>query len=338
MAQTLAFSVVAGCEPARFARLGQALLAQCAQPTLLLAELSGAAVMLGRFQRAPSALHVERARADGLALVRRSGGGRALAAGEGSLGVLLALPALGHLLPKPVGADKVLNRYLRGLMAGLTLAGAGNGAHYFGRDFLSARQCELARVSQDGAPAGPVLVEAVVAVTRPLALPHGLPAYPPHPDPRAAGPPPVTLAALAGRRPTLEQLADAIAAGHARVYGCPVERRELTLADGPAPEPPALEQETGWAQSGPAPVPIGFVEALVRADASGTLQGARLRGDFIAPAFAVAALERALAGCPLAHDEIGRRVDAAFRGPGATIVGVVKLETLAERVLSAARV
>src|SRR5690606_30180781 len=121
-------------------------------------------------------------------LARRAGGGRAAVAGEGTVGVILALPSVGALLPAPVGADRLLNRYVRGLLAGRTSLGAGTGAHYFGRDFVSAEGRPLALVSQDGTRRGAAILEALVGISRPVPLPPSESGYPEHGDPRAHGP------------------------------------------------------------------------------------------------------------------------------------------------------
>ncbi len=331
----LLVEVIPRCSPDRLGPIGQALLHAVSQSQpravarLVVVELVGEQVLLGRFQRAASAIHVERCASPP---TRRSGGGRAIhpGRGEGALAVLFALPTSGHFLPAPVGADKILNRYLRGIMAGL-------GAHYFGRDYLSADRRALAIVSQDALTGGAQLIEVVVGITRPLDLPPGLHAYPPHHDPRAAGPPSVTLAELEDPLVTLDQLVDRLARGHARLFGCAPERRDVDptlLAAAAAIAPSPIEDEAHVARGGLLPVPIGFVEALVRTDGS-TIAEARLRGDLVAPAFAVERLEASLAGCPITLADIGQRVDAAFRPP-AGIIGVTDLSVIARAVFSAA--
>src|SRR5690606_7251868 len=105
--------------------------------------------------------------------------------------------------------------------------------------------------------------------------------------------------------------------------------------DEAAIEPPVAEEESGWEESGVADVAIGFVEALVRTEGE-RIAAARLRGDFIAPAFVLRDLEAALAGSPLVFDAIGRHVDEAFHRPFAAILGVRSLRVLADAVLAAA--
>ncbi|AKU91003.1 hypothetical protein [Vulgatibacter incomptus] len=336
MSEALAIHLLEDCPPERFARLGQGLLRQVEsdpRPRLLIAGLRGEAVLLGRHQRAASAL--ARAGLEERSVARRSGGGRAIRAGDGTIGVLLALPRMGALLQDPATADKLINRYVRGLNVGLTLAGAGSGAHYFGRDFVSAEGRQIAVVSQDGLASGAVLFEAVVAVSRPLALPDGLDGYPEHGDPKAGGPPHGTLAELWKSPHDLEALAESIATGYGRSLGCETALvQEGGLREEPV-VPDVAEDEAGFADSGVADIPIGFAEALVRRDGD-RIAEVRLRGDFIAPAFVLRGLERALEGTSLEYDAIGRVVDGAFREPHAAILGVRGLRILPDAILAAA--
>ena len=362
MAGDLHLRTLRGSDATRFGRVAAGLLQEVEQsgtPTLLIAELAGEAILLGRHQRASSALS-----ASALAgpVARRAGGGRAIAAGAGRFGVALALPEAGALLSGPIGADKIINRYVRGLNAGLTACGAGAGAHYFGRDFVSAEGRQIGVVSQDGTPGGAVLFEAVVAIERSLSLPEGARGYPVHGDPRADGPPHGALAELwRGPRP-FEEIADAIARGYERVYGVSVTEGE---AAAPAPErtaeagaeraravpaeagaapiaesagelfPPVREEEAGFEESGVADIPIGFVEALMKADGD-VLREVRLRGDFVAPAFVVQELEQSLTGRPLEFGALGAAVDEAFRRPGAAILGITRMRILPDAILAAA--
>ncbi len=333
----LEVTALPGCAPARFAALGPALLADAeADPNrasrLVIADMASPALVLGRHQRVASCLNAERAAASGMPLVRRAAGGRTVRVGAGTVGVLLALPKREAVAGGGLPADKLLNRGIRGLLAGLTSLGAKGGAHYFGRDFVSADSRQLAAVGQDTtASAG--LIEVLVSMREPLALPAELEGYPEHSDSRASGPPPVTLAELRGSLPPFEDVVKAITEGYARTYGFEV----ATLAPA-AVELPLLaveEDEAGWRESGVADVPIGFVEALVRTDGD-RLTGARLRGDFMAPNFALRQLEQELVGAPLAFGDLGARVDAAFHRPGSFLLGVRELRVFADALLAAA--
>lgn len=331
---TLDVARIPRCDPARFTRLEAGLLASgWPRPLLVVAGFAEPALLLGRHQRAASAVDLAAARARGLNPVRRAGGGRSLLVGEGAVGLFLYAPPSDRLAEPAFPPDRAMNRYVRGLLSGLRTLGA-RGAAYFGRDFVSAESRQLAAVSQESTPAGALAFEAIVAVGRPLPVPHDLSRYPPHRDPRAAGPAPVSLAELAGAPPAFEALAEALAGGW-----CAVHEREPAAAAGALPEaalPPAEEDEAGLSASGLAEIPIGFAEALAGA-AAGALVTPRLRGDFLAPARLVAGLEAALDGCPLDLAEVGARVDAAFHGPGAFLHGARELRVLADAVLAAGR-
>src|SRR5690606_5174897 len=123
----------------------------------------------------------------------------------------------------PISTGPGINRHVRGLLAGLVRAGAASGAQYFWRSFVSTAAPWLARLSQDAVPEGPVLFEAVVAVTESLELPAALRGYPAHSDPRADGPPPVTLDELWKEPRPLSAVMEAIVAGYERTYGLRAE-------------------------------------------------------------------------------------------------------------------
>jgi hypothetical protein len=233
----------------------------------------------------------------------------------------------------PFPPDRTTNRYVRGLLAGLRSLGARQAA-WFGRDFVSAGGRQLAMVSQEATPDGAVALEAFVSITRPLVPPPELLRARPHSDSRVGGPASVSLAELANRTPSFDEVASALMSGWCGAGGPEPEPFSGDLPE--AELPPAEEDETGLSGSGPVEIPIGFLEALSAA-AAGRLVGPRLRGDFIAPAAAVATLEASLEGAPLVAAEVGRLVNEAFHGPGAFIQGVKDLDAVARAVLAAGR-
>ena len=88
------------------------------RPVLLYgAELSGAALVLGAHQHAPHALRAEALELLALPVLRRRSGGAAVWAGQGLLYFALGLLDASTLMPCPKG--KLLNRNVRGLLAGL---------------------------------------------------------------------------------------------------------------------------------------------------------------------------------------------------------------------------
>lgn len=331
---TLQVALLPRCDPARFVRVEAGLLARGhPAPILVIAEFATPALLLGRHQRAESAVNLPAARAQGVAPLRRAGGGRTLLAGDGTVGLFLHTPPGAPLTAAPFPPDRTTNRYVRGLLAALRRLGARQAA-WFGRDFVSAGGRQLAVVSQEGTPGGAVALEAFLSVSRPLEPPPEWLRARRHSDPRAGGPAAVSLAELAARTPTFDEVAAALMAG----WGGPDGPVPVPV-DGALPEvelPPAEEDETGLSTSGLVEIPIGFLEAL-SAVAAGRLVGPRLRGDFIAPAAAVVALEAALDGAPLDATEVGRRVNEVFHEPGAFLQGVTELGTVAQAILAAGR-
>lgn len=331
MSSSLQVARIPRCDPARFARVEAGLLARgWPAPLLVVAGLGEPVLLLGRHQRARSAVRVDAARARGLLVTRRAGGGRAVLAGHGTAGVFLWSPPGDPLLATVHGPDRMLQRGVRGLLAGLRAAGARTPS-WAGRDEVSVDGRTLALASQEGTADGGTAIEALVAVDRTLEVPSALVAYP---QGRAGGPEPVTLAQVRGEPVGFDQLAAALEQGFAAAYDRDPEPARGLLPEEPLP--PAEEDEEGLGASGPVEVPIGFAEALA-STAGGLVDVARLRGDFMAPAFAVAELERALRGAPLDPVEIGGRVDAAFACPGAFLNGVPDTRVLADAVLAAAQ-
>jgi len=323
-----------GCDPARFLRVEAGLLARGhGEPVLVVASFATPVVLLGRHQRASSAVDLAAVRSRGLPLLRRAGGGRSLFAATGTVGVFLYTPPGEVLVPPAFPADRITNRYVRGLLSALRNQGAERAA-YFGRDFVSADKRQLAIVSQEATTAGALAFETFIPMEQSLALPVALAQGTAHSDTRAGGPPAASLSEFSGGPVAFDALAAALEEGWGKLSGR--ERVPLALA-GQLPEgelPPAEEDEVGLSGSGPVEIPIGFLEVLTGV-AAGRFVGPRLRGEFIAPAETVRALERALEGAPLDEVEIGRLVDAAFHGPGAFLHGVRELGTVALAVMAA---
>lgn len=276
-------------------------LAPAAEARLVVAELTGDALVLGRHQRRSSAL------ADApLPVVRRRGGGRTLRAGDGVVGVQLSLPAPG------VPLDRVINRQVRPIRAAL-------GTAYFGRDWLSRAQAQVGMVSLDATEEGSVVFEAWLAATHTLALDAAWSRYPTHGDPRAAGAP----------HGILDRSFDDVAARLASAFGA---SGDAAVEDGAPLTVDEDERGLGW--SGVADVPIGFVEALARLD-GGVFAEVRLRGDFIAPAWWIAHLERALRGVAPSLPAAGAVVRDALAWPGFFLHGVVDAGVFAQAACAA---
>src|SRR5687767_6396512 len=131
-------------------------------PRLGLRALAEPALVLGAFQRAASAIRLVEG---GPPLVRRHSGGPTIAAGPGTLHLWLSLPRPDALVP--CDAPRLLNRYVRPLLRGLSKLGAP--AIYGGRDWVSVARRPVAWVgfAHDEA-SGASLVEAFIALERPF--------------------------------------------------------------------------------------------------------------------------------------------------------------------------
>jgi hypothetical protein len=328
---TLHVHLATGVDAAAFPRLARGLLGLVAgarDPRLLVCELVGDAICLGRYQRARTAVRGFPTR------FRRLGGGVAVSAGTGMIGVALAFPSLADVL-----AANVLNRWVRGMNAGLTRAGA-PGVHYFGRDHVMSEGARLGVISQEITPAGEALFESIVAMDRPLTLPLKVSGYPTHGDRRITELRDTTLVELAERPLSFGVVAEAIAEGYAGHH-----RLRLARDASPPPEitqplwPPVDEDddEHGLEWSGVADVPIGFVEALARAE-GGAIAAARLRGDFLMPSSLVAAMEQKVVGAAVDYGAIATRLQGVLAAsPIGFLHGLKDVGILAEAILTAAQ-
>jgi len=139
-----------------------------------LATLRGEALALGRYQPLARALanplEAAPATASGATVVRRWTGGHATAYGEGILSLSLILPGPSAWLPATdkIPAEKLLNRYLRGLLRAISALGAP--AFYPGRDCVTVAARPVAYVSCERDGTGVCLVQAIVGVSRPYSV------------------------------------------------------------------------------------------------------------------------------------------------------------------------
>ncbi|WP_394845863.1 hypothetical protein LZC95_00170 [Pendulispora brunnea] len=268
-------------------------------------------LVLGAFQRRTDA---------NLRCVRRTSGGAAVEVGAGTLHVLLTLAHPAALVP--CDALRLVNRYVRPLLAALTTLG--KKANYFGRDWISMAKRPVAHVGfAHEASTGRAAFEAFVAVSTPFAT--GARASRSSFQDKA----PATLEEVHARPIELVALARAIERAYAEAYGDALAILPRTAPRWePAPlDPPwtaIAEEAIGEIGAGP--------------DAQGTF---RIGGDFLASRDAVENLERALAEqCatrPITMDVVQQCVESAFMVPDVALVGVRSPTTLAEVIAAALR-
>lgn len=257
------------------------------------------AVAIGAFQRSGDA-------PTGARTVRRGSGGAAARVGPGSVWVQLALARPDVLVACDGG--RLLNRYVRPLLAALTKSGAL--AHYFGRDWISVarRPAALVAFGHD-ARTGRSLVEAIVGVTTPFDA---------GARPSFMGKSPAAVVDVAPKAAPAA-VAEAIVAAYLSAYDA-----EAALVEVDAPTAESAEEDPPW--------------QAVREEAIGTIAAGRDRegrlrvgGELMASRDAVAALEEAVAR----GEDPGRATNDALAAPGVVTFGVRDLASVRDVVVEA---
>jgi len=341
--------VLPSIEPSELPGLESDLLAavvsRSARPVLVIYAMSGRVVSIGRYHlyEGPD----ERA---GVVAVRRPSGGRVLGGGEGWLGVALVLPTRASLLVQERQAlkpEQVMNRYVRGVLAGL--GGLGLDCFYPGRDAITRERRELGACSFETDGAGAMLFEAALAVNRGMEdLLRNLERF----DPNGAlacrmyGPEnATTVARELGRDVGFDELARALIAGYESALG-DVEPRNLT-ADEVAQmhDRGAALAKSGWlTRCVPAdsrhlaariPAQLGTVEAHVGVGPDGTIRHVTMAGDFIANSPGLRQFENELVGRPLDLASVTRAVESTYADGTNFILGIGELDNLVKLVANA---
>lgn len=291
-------------------------------PVLLIYASPGRTISIGRYH-----LYGGPAERDGINVTRRLTGGRVVGAGQGWLGVALILPTRTALLEEDVTRlkpDQIMNRYARGILTAMRAIGVE--CFYPGRDAITFEQREIAMCTFETDAAGAMIFEAAIAHNRGMEdLVHDLERV----DPDGALACRMYDAASAtkvvrelARDISFDELAGAIASGY-RSTLAETRRRELTAIEtaqaqhrgtaiaasswlaGPA-TPPSLKLKNRIAAQ------LGAIEAAVALNAGGTIEAARISGDFIANSPAMAELESELRGRSLDLPSISHAVTKTF--------------------------
>jgi hypothetical protein len=290
------------------------------------------AVSLGRFLPAPPPAEVP--------CLARFSGGRVAPLGPGFVGVALALPhrsALVGAVPLALAPEQVLNRCVRGIMAGCRAMGTE--LFYPGRDLLTVAGRACAVVSFTVEPDGSTLFEAVLALERdfsvlPMLLDRADPAGLVRADMWQAGQV-AALAAAFGRMPSIAEVGDRIAVGYAETFD-----RTAVLAAPPAlavagvpacsPVAPSLHRRLSVTTM------LGALELHAAVDATERYAGVRITGDLIADPAGIAQLEAALVGCPAVPAAVQAAVTSVYGDPTHFILGIGALDTLTDALLRVA--
>ncbi len=314
-------------------------------PVLLIHAMPDRMVSLGRYH-----LYSGPAERGGIFGWRRLTGGRLVGSGEGWLGLALVLPSRTALLPErdaPLRPEQVMNRYVRGLLAGLRLVGLD--CFYPGRDAVTADRRELAMCSFETDVSGAMLFEAALAVNRGMEdAVHDLDRF----DPDGL----LTCAMYSsenasnvvrelGRDIAFDQLTEAIARGYAESLAS-INRRDLSPIEiAQADHRGAALESSGWLNASvPDPAlgltsriisQLGSIEARLEVDTAGTIRRIQLSGDFIANSPAIRALEGALTGKRPDLGSVSAAVMKTFADGANFMLGLGDLSNLVKLVASA---
>jgi hypothetical protein len=240
-----------------------------------------------------------------------------------------------------------MNRYARGLLAGLRALGVE--CFYPGRDTITLEKREIAMCSFDSDATGALLFEASIAVSRGMEeLSRDLDRF----DPAGTVPSSVhtsdtstTLARALNRNFSFEEISSAIVRGYAEAFGN-VQQRELTADETTQAAFSTRElQSIHWLRrvadgseynrSGRIAAQLGQITASLGVSGDNRIERSMLSGDFIASSSGIAELEAALEG--QSHDlvAVSNAVTRTFANGRNFVLGLGDLTNLVRLIASA---
>jgi len=312
------------------------------RPVLLIYTIPGRILSLGRYHLYDGVPE----RAD-LSAYRRFTGGRVVGAGEGWFGLALILPSREALLPDrdiKLKPDQVMNRYVRGVLAGLRDLGLD--CFYPGRDAVTTERREIAMCTFETDASGAMLFECVLAVNRGMEeVVHDLEHFDPDSQLPCAmyGPDVATkLVRELDRDVTFVEVANAIARGYSNLLGGS-DRRELTsLEIAQAERRGASLEQRGWLRlsaagnlSSRVASQLGCIEARVKTSPEGVVESIDIVGDVIANSPGIAALRSEMSGRSLDLASVSTAVMKIFGDGDNFILGIGELANLVKLITRA---
>lgn len=303
----------------------------------------GDVLAAGRWHLAPPA-----AADAGEAFVRRMTGGRALALGEGYLGVSLLLPHRSALVaeePLALTPAQVANRCVRGLLRALKSLGLP--VFYPGRDLVTVSRRPIAALAFETDDEGRLVFEMILAVDRPLgAVAQLLDRWDKGGIIKAdllaleAG---TSLREEIGETLAFNDLAALVSEAFAQQYGVALEDAPLSALEEQAVAALAQRESRTWTNmrvlrqelplAGSSGIQTGVLEVHFALEQGRFVKEIQLAGDFIANSPAIAALEYGLRLCPAEWTAITRVVDGIFADPANYLLGVGALRAVADTIV-----
>jgi len=310
-------------------------------PVLRIASPLGEALVLGRFQRARSALRLEQVAERAIPVLRRHSGGSTVRLAKGCLHVSLALPDRSD----PIACEprQFLQRYGAGLVRAITARSAK--ARYYGKDLLSIEDRPVGMISFELHPDGPALLEAILGVHTDWRPSKDLVGYPDRTKAETGG----ATSILEREIDSTEGLPGALAEAFGDLLGLPVEPHgfnpleterirslEHRVSVDTHEDPPRALYLRRY-DSKPVEEAIGFVEASVRLTQGRFLRQAWIHGDFMADSASITALEERLKMVPVKRRPVALVIDDVLGAPDHVIMGIRRLGSILEAVLDAAK-
>jgi lipoate-protein ligase A len=324
------------------AHLLEAVATRATRPILIIYTMRGRLLSLGRYHLYDGVA----SRAD-LSAFRRFTGGRVVGAGEGWLGLALILPSRDALLPDhdiKLKPDQVMNRYVRGLLAGLRDLGLD--CFYPGRDAVTLERRELAMCTFETDASGAMLFECTLAINRGMEeVVQDLEHFDPAGQLPCAmyGPEVATkLVRELDRDVTFNEVAVAIARGYSNLLGGG-ERRELTpLENAQAERRGASMEQRGWLElsaqgnlSSRIASQLGSIAARVKTSSEGVVEDILVVGDVIANSPGMAALRSEMSGRRLDLASVSAAVMKVFGHGDDFILGIGEVSNLVKLITRA---
>lgn len=313
-------------------------------PLLKISRPTGQAVVLGRFQRASSALQLEACETQGLVRLRRLSGGSTSMLGDGRLHVALVLPSRGN--PLECEPRQFLQRYGAGVIRALSQLGLK--ARYHGKDLVSIEDRPVGIMSFELAPDGTALLEVILGLAAPWHPEASLMAYPSRSKEESAA---TRLSHLAEEMPEadltgldghlIEAFAELLEAAPEPKELSPLERTRVSslmhrvelTEESPDKKPTYLK---AW-DSRLVEEAIGFVEASVRLTQGRFLRDVWIHGDFMADSGGVEDLQEKLKMVPVKRRAVALVIDDVLGAPDHVIMGIRRLGSILEAILDASR-
>ncbi len=313
-------------------------------PVLLLYQLQGKVISIGGYQ-----LYDGPASRGEISAYRRLTGGRTINHGAGWVGCSLIAPSRTALLEHrdtKLRPEQVMNRYVRGAIAGLRALGLD--CFYPGRDAITCNRREIALCTFEESATRALLFELFVAAERGLdSLPLDTDSFDPGgilTCPMYTTGTATTLEQELGRSVNFAELTDRLVAGYGSAFGA-VRRRDLSHAEKAAADArrPALAQwlcsrsrrpEPALNLTARAAIQLGFMEARLAASGE-RIERIAFSGDFIANSPGLAQFEHTLAGQRLDLMTLTAAVVQTYGDGSNFILGCGDLANLASLIMKA---